>query len=55
MEPTEEGSNAQPATARVNLNLNSGESSFGSWWVFNSFVLEYLSLLGEIVGLQDLI
>ncbi|CAK9684524.1 unnamed protein product [Candida parapsilosis] len=55
MEPTEEGSNAQPATAKVNLNLNSGESSFGSWWVFNSFVSEYLSLLGEIVGLQDLI
>ncbi|KAG7665191.1 uncharacterized protein J8A68_001247 [[Candida] subhashii] len=28
-------------------------SSFGNWWVFNSFVQEYMSLLGEVVGLHD--
>ncbi|ODV81696.1 uncharacterized protein CANTADRAFT_33711, partial [Suhomyces tanzawaensis NRRL Y-17324] len=37
---------------------NDGESdgnqnSFGNWWVFNSFIQEYLSLMGEIVGLED--
>lgn len=31
------------------------KSSFGNWWVFNSFIQEYLSLLGEIVGLNDLV
>ncbi|CAK9441134.1 uncharacterized protein LODBEIA_P50030 [Lodderomyces beijingensis] len=32
-----------------------GENSFGNWWVFNSFIQEYMSLMGEIVGLQDCI
>lgn len=27
------------------------QSSFGNWWVFNSFVEEYIGLMGEIVGL----
>ena len=27
------------------------QSSFGNWWVFNSFVEEYVGLMGEIVGL----
>lgn len=31
------------------------KNSFGNWWVFHSFILEYLSLLGEIVGLNDLL
>ncbi|ODV66271.1 hypothetical protein HYPBUDRAFT_149147 [Hyphopichia burtonii NRRL Y-1933] len=31
------------------------KNSFGNWWVFNSFIQEYLSLLGEIVGLSDLL
>lgn len=32
-----------------------GENSFGNWWVFNSFIQEYMSLMGEIVGLRDCI
>lgn len=31
------------------------KNSFGNWWVLHSFILEYLSLLGEIVGLNDLL
>lgn len=31
------------------------KNSFGNWWVFNSFIQEYISLLGEIVGLNDLL
>ncbi|KAK6454801.1 uncharacterized protein RJT20DRAFT_98127 [Scheffersomyces xylosifermentans] len=31
------------------------QNSFGNWWVFNSFIQEYLSLMGEIVGLNDLV
>lgn len=49
----EEGSSS--TQNRVSLNPNSSENSFGSWWVFNSIIQEYLSLLGEIVGLKDLI
>lgn len=30
-----------------------GSNSFGNWWVFNSFIQEYISLMGEIVGLHD--
>ncbi|CAN3364845.1 RFX-like DNA-binding protein Rfx2p [Diutina catenulata] len=30
-----------------------GSNSFGNWWVFNSFIQEYISLMGEIVGLYD--
>lgn len=29
------------------------QNSFGNWWVFNSFIQEYISLMGEIVGLYD--
>ena len=29
------------------------QNSFGNWWVFNSFIQEYISLIGEIVGLYD--
>ncbi|KAI5949865.1 hypothetical protein KGF54_005342 [Candida jiufengensis] len=32
---------------------NNSENSFGNWWVFNSFIQEYLNLMGEIVGLND--
>ena len=31
------------------------QSSFGNWWVFNSFVEEYVGLMGEIVGLHHTI
>lgn len=58
-ESIEETSSSAQVAHRLGLNLNpnpnSRESSFGSWWVFNSIVQEYLSLLGEIVGLRDLI
>lgn len=30
------------------------KNSFGNWWVFNSFIQEYVSLLGEVVGLSEL-
>lgn len=53
VESMEEGSSS--TQNRVSLNPNSSENSFGSWWVFNSIIQEYLSLLGEIVGLKDLI
>lgn len=39
-----------------NLQTNTeveAPNSFGNWWVFNSFIQEYLSLMGEIVGLHD--
>lgn len=32
---------------------NENQNSFGNWWVFNSFVQEYLSLIGEVVGLDS--
>lgn len=32
---------------------NGSNNSFGNWWVFNSFIQEYMSLMGEIVGLHD--
>ncbi|KAK6463391.1 hypothetical protein DFJ63DRAFT_334923 [Scheffersomyces coipomensis] len=32
---------------------DNSQNSFGNWWVFNSFIQEYLSLMGEIVGLHD--
>ena len=34
-------------------NANNTNSSFGNWWVFNSFIQEYMSLIGELVGLHD--
>ncbi|KAL6451939.1 RFX2 RFX-like DNA-binding protein RFX2 [Candida maltosa Xu316] len=40
---------------RASNNNNNNSGSFGNWWVFNSFVQEYMSLIGEIVGLHDLI
>jgi hypothetical protein len=32
---------------------DNSQNSFGNWWVFNSFIQEYISLIGEIVGLYD--
>ncbi|KAI5950300.1 hypothetical protein KGF57_004362 [Candida theae] len=55
----EEGSSTLPQASRhganFNANTDSSQSSFGSWWVFNSIVSEYLSLMGEISGLRDLL
>lgn len=46
----------QPATLGEQAqSAEPGQNSFGNWWVFNSFVQEYLSLVGEITGLQDLL
>lgn len=36
-----------------NQHKDENQNSFGNWWVFNSFVQEYSSLMGEIVGLYD--
>ncbi|EGW30756.1 uncharacterized protein SPAPADRAFT_155956 [Spathaspora passalidarum NRRL Y-27907] len=39
---------------RSSQDLEGGSNnSFGNWWVFNSFIQEYMSLMGEIVGLHD--
>ncbi|CUM63672.1 uncharacterized protein PRCAT00001256001 [Priceomyces carsonii] len=37
------------------IDTGSKDSSFGSLWVFNSFIQEYLSLIGEIVSASDLL
>ncbi|CAI5759654.1 unnamed protein product [Candida verbasci] len=34
---------------------SNNDGCFGSWWVFNCFVQEYLAVIGEIVGLNDCI
>ena len=36
-----------------NIDADVSQNSFGNWWVFNSFIQEYMSLMGEIVGLLD--
>ena len=36
-----------------NQHKDENQNSFGNWWVFNSFIQEYSSLMGEIVGLYD--
>ena len=38
-----------------NIEADVSQNSFGNWWVFNSFIQEYMSLMGEIVGLLDLL
>ncbi|RLV93215.1 RFX-like DNA-binding protein RFX2 [Spathaspora sp. JA1] len=46
--------NLQRSTQDLDAGGSGGSNnSFGNWWVFNSFIQEYMSLMGEIVGLYD--
>lgn len=40
---------------QANNESDASQNSFGNWWVFNSFIQEYMSFMGEIVGLLDLL
>lgn len=39
----------------VGQNIDQGNDSFANWWIFNSIIQEYMSLMGEIVGLYQTI
>ena len=46
---------AKSQEARENENELHHKNTFENWWVFNSFIAEYLSLIGELLGLTSAI